>query len=208
MQLGSMFAFSNLSQILKATTISDPLLSRYENFLTANNSAVIRKVRDLGNNPKRCYRFVVENIKYKSDESNYGKSEFWAYPEETLRRSSGDCEDSAFLIASMFMVLRIECFVRTAYLIDYGSGHAWCYFKLNGQWAPAETTSAVFDPWSGSSKWPYYGPYLPFIDIKKASSHNYTGAELLKQALRIKMKNYSDGQLQLDNAMIEKRKIV
>lgn len=34
----------------------------------------------------------------------YGQTEYWAYPIETLHRSSGDCEDTSFLLCSLLSV--------------------------------------------------------------------------------------------------------
>jgi hypothetical protein len=45
--------------------------------------------------------WVNENINYVEDEDNYGVSEAWTSPEQTLSRGSGDGEDMAFLLASL-----------------------------------------------------------------------------------------------------------
>ena len=45
--------------------------------------------------------WVNENIDYVEDEDNYGVSEAWTSPEQTLNRGSGDGEDLAFLLASL-----------------------------------------------------------------------------------------------------------
>lgn len=45
--------------------------------------------------------WVYNNISYEEDLDNYGVAEAWANPEQTLNRGSGDCEDMAFLLASL-----------------------------------------------------------------------------------------------------------
>jgi hypothetical protein len=45
--------------------------------------------------------WVQQNINYMADEDNYGVSEAWTGPEQTLTRGSGDDEDLAFLLASL-----------------------------------------------------------------------------------------------------------
>jgi len=48
-----------------------------------------------------AFEWVKENINYVEDEDNYGVSEAWTSPEQTLNRGSGDGEDLAFLLASL-----------------------------------------------------------------------------------------------------------
>ena len=40
-------------------------------------------------------------VSYMSDLENYGALEFWASPDETIDRRSGDCDDITFLIGAM-----------------------------------------------------------------------------------------------------------
>lgn len=205
-------SWSRLNEKIKGTIEESmdhtELMIGFEKFITPEDPAVKAKVAELGNDPVRCYRYVSDTIKYVSDRDNYLKDEYWCYPKETLTKGSGDCEDMAFLMSSMFSVLGIESFVRMAFLIQYGGGHAWCYFKLNGQWVPAECTSSGFNPWGGSTKWPYYGPYIPWVDVKIQNSHDYSGTELLKHALRVRIGDYSDGQVKLSDALIKNRMII
>jgi hypothetical protein len=48
-----------------------------------------------------AFEWVKENINYVEDEDNYGISEAWTSPEQTLNRGSGDDEDLALLLASL-----------------------------------------------------------------------------------------------------------
>lgn len=50
-------------------------------------------------------RFVQFGIPYLADDSQYGASEYWAYPLETLYNGRGDCEDTSFLYAAIMREL-------------------------------------------------------------------------------------------------------
>jgi transglutaminase-like putative cysteine protease len=45
--------------------------------------------------------WVATNIRYKSDQDNFGARDYWQFPMETLERGSGDCEDIAILLCSL-----------------------------------------------------------------------------------------------------------
>ena len=46
--------------------------------------------------------WVANNIDYEEDISQYGESDYWATPQETIDSGEGDCEDFAVLIAYIF----------------------------------------------------------------------------------------------------------
>lgn len=77
-------------------------------------------------------RWVQRNIKYITDEENYDAPEFWAPPIFTLEKASGDCEDGAFLIASLALNSGVPASRIRMYggLVDAGAGapsgsHGW-----------------------------------------------------------------------------------
>ena len=41
-------------------------------------------------------------FEYYTDDDLYGRSEYWAYPLETLYNGGGDCEDTTFLCAALY----------------------------------------------------------------------------------------------------------
>jgi predicted transglutaminase-like cysteine proteinase len=45
--------------------------------------------------------WVATRIFYKSDQDNFGVSDYWQFPLETLERGTGDCEDIAILLCSL-----------------------------------------------------------------------------------------------------------
>lgn len=75
--------------------------------------------------------WVKNNIMYEYDSVQFGVSEYWQLPRETLARGKGDCEDQAILLASL---LRARGFGSdSVYVIaGYGedTGHAWVTFKV------------------------------------------------------------------------------
>lgn len=113
--------------------------------------------------------WVQDNIEYKSDIKNYGVSEWWTTPTETLDRMSGDCEDGAFLIHSLMLNAEIPWErVRT-----YGGevfagagapagGHGWTAYQreIDDSWVvldwcyyPNQKTVAERTPMSEDRKY-------------------------------------------------------
>lgn len=82
----------------------------YAEFLAYPNKVIEnlanRIVEPGDSNDVKAYKilmWVQDNIEYKSDIENYGRTEWWTTPMETLDRMSGDCEDGAFLIHSLML---------------------------------------------------------------------------------------------------------
>lgn len=48
-------------------------------------------------------KWVIKNIKYVIDKTEYGFDEFWAYHYQTLRHKKGDCEDGAILLYNILL---------------------------------------------------------------------------------------------------------
>jgi hypothetical protein len=70
--------------------------------------------------------WVAENIKYKHDEETHGVPEYFQFPEETIRLGTGDCEDFAILLASLYRAAGYSedsVYVIIGYKED--GGHAW-----------------------------------------------------------------------------------
>jgi len=83
------------------------------------------RIRD----PVKIFYYVRDNIKYVIDT----ELEDWKYPDETLRRMSGDCDDIAILLKSMYDALGLENGFIITYLPDRGNGHIFNYVRLNGK---------------------------------------------------------------------------
>ena len=123
------------------------------------DSQVIKKViasldlphtKKTGEFDKRAWsvwKFVAENTKYRSDEIAQRKPDFWQFPPETLALGKGDCEDCAFLLASLLLASGISPFcVRVVFGSLRGRdgkriGHGWVIYKNeNGRWVVLEST--------------------------------------------------------------------
>ena len=119
----------------------------------------------------KSLQWVINNIQYVSDISQYKAQEEWAFCAETLYNRKGDCEDGAILLANMMVKAGIPKFrVRlNAGDVWDGSGNIinkskvghcwvtylkeadnqwyvldWCYFQGVTLWKTAEK---YFDIW-------------------------------------------------------------
>ncbi len=95
----------------------------------------------------KVWNFVGESITYRPDHIAQRKPDFWQFPPETLALGKGDCEDCAFLLASLLVASGISAFcVRVVFGIltprDGSSvGHAWPIYKdEQGSWGVLEST--------------------------------------------------------------------
>ncbi|HUU86854.1 MAG TPA: transglutaminase-like domain-containing protein [Candidatus Glassbacteria bacterium] len=78
------------------------------------------------------WKSVMQWLKYTPDENSSGFTEFWQFPTETLQLGTGDCEDGAILLTSLFLtagVPQYRCKVAVG-LVQAGKsaktgGHAW-----------------------------------------------------------------------------------
>jgi len=75
--------------------------------------------------------WVANNIRYAYDSDVHGVSEYWQLPIETNSLRTGDCEDYAILLCSLYRVSMYnenDVFVVVGYTAD--SGHAWVKINL------------------------------------------------------------------------------
>ena len=94
-----------------------------------------------------AFNFVAVNVTYTSDKKQFGKNEWWQYPNETLSqvltdgvvyRMFGDCEDSSFLFASLLIALGIP---NSNVRVGISTVHAWVECNLGNTWYLFETTN-------------------------------------------------------------------
>ena len=50
-----------------------------------------------------CLVWIMEDIIYTSDISEYKKDEYWAFPYQTIKRRKGDCDDGAILLWNIML---------------------------------------------------------------------------------------------------------
>jgi len=97
--------------------------------------------------------YVCKNVSYRSD-----NGEYWYFPDETLARRMGDCDDSAILLCSLLRNFYPPDRVFIAIGEYRRLGHAWCL--LDGEILETTYTSAraVADPQN-------YRAYAKFNDV-------------------------------------------
>ncbi len=163
-------------------------------FLTSNRNAVMERViqeiipRYIRKNNGKASRFVApqkgssdyraavitnfvaDTIAYKTSKGR----DPWQFPDETLVLKAGDCEDRAFLLASLLLASGISPFnCRVAFgqmkLGDISHDHMWVMYKNErGQWAviePLRLGQALADEHIPEVKQPFQPPpeieYVP-----------------------------------------------
>jgi predicted transglutaminase-like cysteine proteinase len=94
-------------------------------------------------------QWVASNITYASDLATWGVADYWLDPRATLYYGVGDCEDGAFLTASIIINSGVDSSRVRVYIGEtYGVGHAWCMYQRmsDNQWV-------VMDWLEGSAYW-------------------------------------------------------
>lgn len=135
-------------------------------WLTGSDRAELRRVllgiadlprtKKAGDFDKRAgliWQWVVKNIDYVCDDSSQRLTEFYQFPAETIALKKGDCEDSAFLLASLLVASGISEYCVRAVLGTVkwnddrvSEGHAWVIYEdESGIWRILEPTLASAD---------------------------------------------------------------
>jgi len=138
-------------------------------FVTPNNEKIKSFVNQIDtDDPVNIYRFVRDEIKYLEDYLTYDyRFEYWQFPEETLTLKTGDCEDQAILLCTLF---RAKGYTPEEVKIAFGlttanTGHAWVELFYQGDWI-------VFDPTSSSSAYMEKTRYYSLINVNYKGSFN------------------------------------
>lgn len=145
-------------------------------------------------------QFVSEKIKYRSSAG----LDPWQFPDETLKSRSGDCEDRALLIASLFLASGISSFnVRVAlgkFRAWFGKthedfDHVWVMYKDEiGKWQVIEPAdqAAVPDKPGKKKKMPDMAEYIPYFIFNDVHLWTMQDASLYegKKAIHLK-RNWS-----------------
>lgn len=85
----------------------------------------------------KCLSWVIDNIKYIPDLTEYKQNEYWAYSYQTLKNKFGDCEDGAILLANMMLASGIPYYrVRLNAGSVNGGGHCYVSYcrETDNQW--------------------------------------------------------------------------
>jgi hypothetical protein len=136
-----------------------PVLTDLREWITPGDREQIRSIlkemklpaaRTPGNFDKRArivWRWVVDHIRYVSDPQEQKLQDYWQFPAETLAVRKGDCEDCAFLLASLLLGSGISSYcvrvaIGTVHIKNMQSEqHAWVMYKNeSGRWCILEAT--------------------------------------------------------------------
>ena len=96
-------------------------------YITPNNPQIKQLVNEISGWPRwsTLLDWVSQNIDYRYDSEAHGTPEYWQLPTETLQLGTGDCEDYAILLCTLYRAAGYDedsAFV----IIGYGdTGHAW-----------------------------------------------------------------------------------
>lgn len=124
-----------------------------KNFICENDELLKKYIQKYGLKKRThnetalaCQKFVVESIKYISDDENDKIYEYWQFPYETVVSQIGDCEDMAILVSSLMLTcgipsyrVRVTCGYVKASPTAPTNGHAYCTYladrdKDNQEW--------------------------------------------------------------------------
>jgi hypothetical protein len=87
-------------------------------------------------------RAFLSTCRYVSDETQFGKKDYWQTPEEFERTRKGDCDCFALWTWREFLALGYEARFVTGRGGRYGEGHAWVQFSRDGKDFLVEPTMA------------------------------------------------------------------
>ena len=111
-------------------------------YVTPNDPSVQAQLLEIGNDLNTIYSWVGENIRYEFDSDIYGTEEYWQFPYETLALKTGDCEDQAFLLASLARAAGVEAEdIFVALGMVNNQGHAWVIVRTQLGWRTLEPTA-------------------------------------------------------------------
>ncbi len=107
-----------------------------------------RKIGTFDRRARIIWEWVANEIHYIHDSESHRKLDFWQFPAETLALKQGDCEDSSFLLVSLFLAAGISPFcVRVVFGSLKGNDkapkehHIWpVYRDESGIWRILEST--------------------------------------------------------------------
>lgn len=133
--LGFMYDYSEFSYEVNLPRYLDERVASL--YITPNNPEIKNLVKNITGWPRWLVllNWVSSNIKYKYDIDSHGRSEFWQLPIETIRLGTGDCEDYAILLCSLYRAAGYD--ENSVYVIlgyTKNVGHAWVriYAQVGG----------------------------------------------------------------------------
>lgn len=91
-------------------------------------------------------RRFLQTCRYMSDQTQFGRSDYWIPPEEFEHRRRGDCEDFALWTWRQLLRLGYSARFVCGHGGRYGAGHAWVTFERDGHTFIVESLAARLGP--------------------------------------------------------------
>jgi hypothetical protein len=125
------------NQIQRYGTSHSEMVKMCDAYVTSTDGVIQNVALQLGNfsadfsevNTAQFVLSFVQYIEYVGDETSTSEDEYWRFPVETLYDKMGDCEDKAFLYASLMeamgfdaVILIFEGHAATGIAVDGASG--------------------------------------------------------------------------------------
>jgi transglutaminase-like putative cysteine protease len=129
-------------------TVDDPVVK-------AKVAEVTRLCKTTEEKQQAIFEYVRKEIEYTTEGNplkwDYPqphlefKYDFWQLPRETIEWRKGDCEDVSILLCTMMRTAGVSSSNVRVVLgtVNFGggtTGHAWCEFKMKGEWYVLEST--------------------------------------------------------------------
>ncbi|MDW5562104.1 MAG: zinc-ribbon domain-containing protein [Methanomassiliicoccus sp.] len=113
------YQYYHTSTVQRYATTIDEAVSMCDEYVTPNDSVVQEVAQELESmsasfsdvNKANFVLSFVQNIKYVEDEVSVSEDEYWRFPVETLYDEAGDCEDKAFLYASIMEAMNDDAVI-------------------------------------------------------------------------------------------------
>ena len=96
-------------------------------------SAIVPKGASCDDKVWFALRWVRQHFRYVADTVNWRRSEYWATPEESVVKMSGDCEDGSILLYYLLRRLGVPAnrlLIWTGAVV--GGGHCCLFYKPEG----------------------------------------------------------------------------
>jgi hypothetical protein len=75
----------------------------------------------------------LAKCRYVSDQTQFGKKDYWMPPEEFEQGKKGDCDDFALWTWRQLLAMGYDARFVVGHSGRYGSGHAWVTYTENGR---------------------------------------------------------------------------
>lgn len=155
----------------------------------------------------KCCVFLIDNLKYVGDDKARDQPEFWQYPEDTLTRQTGDCEDGAILMKSLTLCAGVPDWkVKIQAGMVKGGGHAYCTIIRD------DDTQCILDwcYWPNKKQIkdrPAFKDEPNYHDIWFSFNHNHSYAETKTTYFAGKVREGADMELSREEkiSILEKR---